>query len=72
MLFVFDVGQAGNQNHRDALGQDFLLQFLQQGKAVHTRHHDIQQDQGILRAGGLPQPVLRRLDNGDIVLVFQN
>ena len=71
-LFVRHGGQAGDQNDRDALGDDLLLQFLQQSKTVHSRHHHIQQNEREIFFVGQAQAVLRPLGDGNIVLVLQD
>ena len=72
MLLIRHPGQAGNQDHRDALGHDLLLQFFQQRKAIHTGHHHIQQNQRELTIFGGGQALLRSLRHGDIIFVLQD
>ena len=71
-LFVLDGSQAGNEDYRDVLGNQLLLQLFQQVKAVHIRHNHIQQNEGILPGAGLGQPVRRRVDSGYIIIIIQN
>ena len=40
-LLIAHVGKTCDQNDRDTLGNDFLLQFFQQRKSVHPRHDNI-------------------------------
>lgn len=72
VLLILDVGQTGNQDHRDALGDDLLLQLLEKGEAVHAGHDYVQQDEGKGLRAGAAEPVLRRLRDGDVVAALQN
>ena len=72
ILLVLNVSQTGDQDHRYTLGNDLLLQLFQQRKTVHPRHHDIQQDQGIIFSAGKAKPLLRRMRGGDLILILQN
>ena len=57
-LFVLCIRQAGDQNHRDALGDDLLLQLFQQGESVHSGHHHVQKNQGIIFTARAGEPIL--------------
>ena len=68
LLLKLDIGEAGEQDHRDVPGQVGGLQFPQEGEAVHFRHDDIQKDQGKVPLLGGAEPLLRRVAGGQLVL----
>ena len=71
-LLALDIGQAGNQNHGDMAGSNLLLQFFQQGEAVHFRHHHVQHNEGVVPSSGLGQTVLWRLHGRYVVVLRED
>ena len=71
-LLAGHVGKAGDQDHRHVLGGIIVLELLQQRKAVHPRHHHIQQDQREIPLPCKAQPLLPLLCNGDVILVLED
>ena len=72
VLFVLLVGEAGDEDHRHALGDDLLLEFFEQGKAVHARHDHVQKDEGEALAACEAQAVLCGLGHDHVVIALQD
>ena len=71
-LLMLYIGKAGDQDHRNALGNDLLLQFFEQCKTIHSRHDHIEQDQGEGSRTRIHKPLFSRLRNGNLVIILQN
>ncbi len=71
-LLILLVGQAGQQDHGDVLGQLGGFQLPQGGKAVHVRHDDIQKDQGKAALLGSENALFGGVTDGYIVVIPQN
>ena len=72
LLLVLDIRETGNQNHRDILRDFRGLQLLEDHKAIHVRHNDIQKHQGELPVPGRLQAIPAGLADYDFKFVAQD
>lgn len=71
-LLVLHIRQAADQDDGRILGEDRLLEFLQQREAVYVRHDDVQEDQGEVIPLCLAEAFLAFQAYGDLVVIAQD
>ena len=72
LLFVLNIVEAGDEDHRDAAENHLLLKHFQKLKTVGAGHDDVQKNQGIIPHLRLLQAFLSGIHHGDFVVPGQD
>ena len=69
-LLILLLRQAGQQDNRHMPGQLGAFQLPQDGKPVHIRHNDVQEDEGVAPLLGGLQALPGGIADGHIVVIL--